>query len=86
VNCSYASKGNPMAPKLDTGMRVRYSATFLRSTYQYTGPDAPASEGPWARGTVAEVKRYATCPPIVAVQWDNGRVTRVLAPNLERCR
>jgi hypothetical protein len=75
-----------MAPKLDTGVRVKFSAPFLRSTGQYAGPDAPTSEGPWARGTVSEVRRYATCPPIVAVEWDNGRITRVLAPNLERCR
>ena len=75
-----------MAPKLDAGVRVRFSTPFLRSTGQCTGPDAPASYGPWARGTVAEVKRYASCPPIVAVQWDDGRVTRVLAPNLESCR
>jgi hypothetical protein len=75
-----------MAPKLDTGVRVRFSSPFLRSTGQSTGPSAPASYGPWARGTVVEVKRYASCPPIVAVQWDDGRVTKALAPNLESCR
>jgi hypothetical protein len=70
--------------KANVGDRVRFTVGFLRSTGQYSGPEAPTSFGPFARGRViADVEKM---PDFRLVKWDNGRETPVLAANLERCR
>lgn len=69
------------------GDRVRYSSGFLRSTGQFTGDPAPCSWGPFAEGTVIDIKPdcydYDHRRALVEVQWDNDSETRVLACNLE---
>lgn len=73
-----------MKPKYSTfaiGDRVRFSGEWLRNTCQYTGPVGQL------RGTVTGVRLYATCPPLITVEWDqpyfNERTTNVLATNLQ---
>lgn len=63
------------------GMRVAFSRQFLRSTGQFTGHDAPASSGPFARGTVKAVERLSSCT-LVFIHWDDGRAGKVLDVNL----
>lgn len=67
--------------QLAYGTRVAFSRNFLRSTGQYTGPDAPTHVGPWARG---EVKALQPCGPVVLayVHWDDGRCGNVNVNNL----
>jgi len=75
------------AKLLSVGDRCRFASKFLRTTGQATGPDAPTSHGPWARGTVLTVKHFSGgVPVLVQVTWDNGAITAALATNLERCR
>jgi hypothetical protein len=66
------------------GSRVRFSKAWLQSTGTYTGPV------PQLRGTVAAVRTFSSCPAMVAVDWDvryfDGKITNVLATNLEACR
>jgi peroxiredoxin len=67
------------------GDRVRFTKAFLQSTVQYTGPEAPCSHGPFAKGTVMEVLPMVDTN-ICMVAWDGGDDYGVLAPNLEICR
>ena len=67
--------------------RVRFTKSFLQSTGQYTGPDAPTSYGPFAKGKVIHTKVMPTSLTIlVTVEWEDGEVTRVNEANLEACR
>jgi len=75
----------PEATPFQPGDRCRYASAFLRSTNQLTGPDAPTDQGPWARGTVLNVTPFDGTPDLVQVIWDNNRIGRALASNLERC-
>ena len=59
------------------GDKVAFSRAFLRSTGQFTGPEAPASYGPFARGEVHE-----HIPPYVWIRWADGQETRVNPHNL----
>lgn len=71
--------------RLSEGDRVAYSRGFLRSTGQYTGPEAPCSYGPFARGTVSIVHDDRERRPAwecVAVHWDDGRDSNVNVNNL----
>lgn len=43
---------------MNVGDKVQFSADFLKSRGQFTGPDAPTDIGPFARGTVIELSRY----------------------------
>jgi hypothetical protein len=70
---------------LSCGDRCRFSSDFLRNTGQVAGPDAPTSQGPWARGTVLNVKHLNGVSDIVQIIWDDSSITRALASNLERC-
>lgn len=63
------------------GDRVRFTAPFLRSSGQYTGPEAPACYGPFARGVVTVVGDFC-----VQVEWDDGTLSGCNPGNLERCR
>lgn len=78
-------------PKI--GDHCRFSKQFLQSTGQYTGPTAPTSYGPFARGTVIGTVSVPSATtgnssPWVAleVHWDDDRVTSVFSANLEKCR
>lgn len=63
------------------GDRVRFTAAFLRSTVQYTGPEAPCSYGPFARGKVVSMSGSTD---LVRVLWDDGYEKPVNRFNLER--
>lgn len=77
-------RGGQQKP-LRVGSAVRFALAHLRATMQYSGPDAPTSYGPHARGTVLEVRRHGGLrgPAVCRVQWADGRVTSVLETNLE---
>ena len=45
-----------MATPLQIGDNVRLSRAFLQSTAMFTGPAAPTSVGPFARGTVTAIE------------------------------
>jgi hypothetical protein len=67
-----------------TGDRVRFSSTWLRYTFGYTGGIGQL------RGTVTKVREFRSSPALVTVQWDqhyfDTQSTSVLAANLERSR
>ncbi len=64
-----------------TGDRVAMRASWLRNTGQLTGPPAPTSVGPFARGTVTGTHPLGA-RTLVAVRWDDGRESRVISGNL----
>lgn len=68
---------------IEKGTRVRYSRDWLRNTGQFTGPEAPTSWGPFARGTVWRIIGPVGNHVAVRVQWENGEHTSVLSANLE---
>jgi hypothetical protein len=70
-------RGSPIV----VGDRVRFTASFIRSTAQYTGPEAPTFYGPFARGVVTVVGDFH-----VQVEWDDGTLSGCHPGNLERCR
>lgn len=80
------------AGSLQEGDRVAFARAFLRSTGQFTGPEAPTSYGPFARGEVERVHRGWRGPfdpdsrvsPWVDVRWDDGRRGTVHVGNLVR--
>jgi hypothetical protein len=64
---------------INVGDRVAFSRAWLRSTGHFTG------EVPFMRGTVRAVEPFGKgSPPLVAVAWDGGSDSRVLACNLVR--
>ena len=65
-------------------VRCRFTSGFLRSTVQHTGPEAPASYGPFARGYAVPAPEF-TASRMALVTWDDGNTSHVLAANLERC-
>lgn len=64
------------------GERVQFHAPFLRSTGQYTGPAAPTSVGPFARGVLVDLPGDW----LALVRWDDGTEGRCHRGNLEACR
>jgi hypothetical protein len=44
-----------MSTPLQIGDTVRYTRAFLQSMAMVSGPDAPTSSGPFARGTVTAI-------------------------------
>jgi hypothetical protein len=65
-------------------IRCRFTSGFLRSTVQHTGPDAPTSYGPFARGYAVPAPEF-TASRMALVTWDDGNTSHVLTANLERC-
>lgn len=65
----------------ERGVRVAYAREFLRNTSQFTGPSAPASQGPFARGSVIEVEPFGG-GSLVRIHWDDGHISSVLDANL----
>jgi hypothetical protein len=74
----------PKTYALAIGDKVAYARGFLRSTGQYTGPEAPTHYGPFARGVVTGLQELKGCNghALVGVLWADGANTRVLACNL----
>ena len=60
----------------NVGDRVAYSAAFLKSTGQHTGPV------PFLRGAVHSVESFGE-HQLVAINWDGvERLGKVISPNL----
>ena len=75
---------NVSAP-LQIGDTVRFSRAFLQSMAMVSGPDAPTSSGPFARGTVTAIGPIIPNSPMVVatVSWADGVTTQVNVTNLE---
>jgi hypothetical protein len=65
---------------------VRFKRGFLQSTAMGSGPPAPTSLGPCARGTVTAIAPLSPSSPLLlaTVAWADGDSTRVNVANLER--
>jgi hypothetical protein len=70
---------------LQNGDTVRFSRSFLQSLAMLSGPAAPTSVGPFARGTVTAIGPIIPNSPMVVatVSWADGATTQVNVTNLE---
>ena len=64
---------------------MRFSRSFLQSLAMLSGPAAPTSVGPFARGTVTAIGPIIPNSPMVVatVSWADGVTTQVNVTNLE---
>lgn len=62
--------------------RVRLATGFLKATGQITGPDAPTSVGPAARGRIIDIHHLGPST-LIEVLWADNRITRIFSKNLE---
>lgn len=62
--------------------KVRFAAGFLKATGQLTGPDAPTSVGPFARGRIIEIHQLGPST-LIEVLWADNRITKIFSKNLE---
>ena len=74
-----------MSAPLQIGDTVRFSRAFLQSIAMVSGPAAPTSIGPFARGTVTAIGPITPNSPMVlaTVSWADGVTTQVNVANLE---
>jgi len=70
---------------LQIGDTVRFTRPFLQSMAMVSGPGAPTSSGPFARGTVAAIAPIIPNSSMVlaTVGWADGVTTQVNVANLE---
>jgi hypothetical protein len=70
---------------MQIGDTVRFTRTFLQSMAMVSGPDAPTSSGPFARGTVTAIAPIIPNSSMVlaTVSWADGITTQVNVANLE---
>ena len=70
---------------LQIGDTVRFSKAFLQSMAMVSGPSAPTSSGPFARGTVTAIAPITPRSSLVlaTVHWADGETTQVNVENLE---
>ena len=70
---------------LHIGDTVRFSKAFLQSMAMVSGPSAPTSSGPFARGTVSAIAPITPRSSLVlaTVHWADGETTQVNVENLE---
>ena len=73
------------APYRD-GSTVRFSRSFLQSLAMLSGPAAPTSVAPFARGTLTAIAPLIPGSSLLlaAVSWADGVTTQVNVANLER--
>jgi len=71
---------------LQNGDTVRFSRSFLQSLAMLSGPAAPTSVGPFARGTVTAIAPLSPGSPLLlaTVRWADGYTSEVNVANLER--
>ena len=64
----------------------RFSRSFLQSLAMLSGPAAPTSVGPFARGIVSAIAPLSPGSPLLlaTVRWADGVTTQVNVANLER--
>ncbi|MCP9857929.1 MULTISPECIES: hypothetical protein [unclassified Cyanobium] len=74
-----------MSASLQIGDTVRFTRAFLQSLAMVSGPEAPTSSGPFARGTVTAIAPIIPNSPMVlaTVSWADGVTTQVNVTNLE---
>ena len=74
-----------MSSALQVGDTVRFSRAFLQSMAMGSGPPAPTSLGPFARGTVTAIAPLSPSSPLLlaTVVWADGDSTQVNVANLE---
>ena len=72
-----------MSAPLQSGDTVRFTKAFLQSLAMESGPDAPTSLGPFARGTVTAIAPLTPRSSLVlaTVPWADDETTQV---NLEQ--
>ena len=75
-----------MSSALQVGDTVRFTRAFLQSLAMGSGPPAPTSLGPFARGTVTAIAPLSPGSPLLlaTVAWADGDSTQVNVANLER--
>ncbi len=75
-----------MSSALQIGDTVRFTRAFLQSTAMGSGPAAPTSLGPFARGTVTAIEPLSPSNPLLlaTVVWADGDSNRVNVVNIER--
>ena len=75
-----------MSSALQVGDTVRFSRAFLQSMAMGSGPPAPTSLGPFARGTVTAIAPLSPSSPLLlaTVVWADGDSTQVNVANIER--
>jgi hypothetical protein len=73
-----------LATPLQIGDTVCLSRAFLQSTAMVTGPAAPTSVGPFARGTVTAISPISPGSSLVlaTVAWADGESSQVNMANL----
>jgi hypothetical protein len=71
---------------LQIGDTLRFTRTFLQSLAMGSGPVAPTSLGPFARGTVVAIAPLSSGSALLlaTVDWADGESTQVNVVNLER--
>lgn len=71
---------------LQNGDMVRFSRSFLQSLAMLSGPAAPTSVGPFARGTVTAIAQLSPGSPLLlaTVRWADGHISQANVANLER--
>ena len=76
---------DPLVKPLQIGDTVRLSRAFLQSSAMVTGPAAPTSVGPFARGTVTAISPISPGSSLVlaTVAWADGESSQVNMANLE---
>ncbi len=79
------SSATTVRPPLQIGDTVRFTRAFLQSMAMVTGPSAPTSSGPFARGTVTAIAPITPRSPLVlaTVHWADGETSQVNVENLE---
>lgn len=75
-----------MSAPLQSGDTVRFTKAFLQSLAMVSGPDAPTSSGPFARGTVTAIAPLTPRSSFVLATelWADGETTQVNVVNLEQ--
>ena len=75
-----------MSSALQVGDTVRFTRAFLQSLAMGSGPPAPTSLGPFARGTVTAIAPLSPGSPLLlaTVALADGDSTQVNVANLER--
>ena len=65
---------------------MRFSRSFLQSLAMLSGPAAPTSAGPFARGTLTAIAPLSPGSSLLlaTVSWADGHISEVNVANLER--
>lgn len=75
-----------MSSVVQVGDTVRFTKGFLQSLAMLSGPIAPTSLGPFARGIVTSIAPISPRSALIlaSIQWADGEQTEVNVINIER--